>query len=117
MVVFGAGAVALALLVVVGFLATSPPSRTLTLDELKGHVAFELHGVQFQETYFKDLSAIDGGTTVSFNVRFPDGASENLTLVFQTFLCYDASVSSTHRNPQVVLHAECGQGSILVAVI
>jgi len=92
------------------------PSRTLTIDELREGVDFVLGGVRVQETYFHDLSQIDAGTTVAFLVHFPDGARENLSMVFQTFLCTDVQVMSLHRGPGVLLSSACGSSSVLVAL-
>ncbi len=110
-------ALVLAALLVLTPVAVPGPSRTLSLQDLRTGVDFVLAGVRIQETYFKDLSQIDTGTTVAFLVHFADGTSENLSVVFQTFLCRDVTVASVHRDPQVVFSARCGESSVLVAVL
>lgn len=113
----GAIAIALAALVALALVAVPAPSRTLTTEALRDGVDFDLAGVRIQETYFHDLSQQDGGTEVAFLLHFPDGASENVSFVFQTSLCQDVTAASIHRGPQVVFRAFCGESSVLVAVV
>lgn len=110
-------AAVLAALLVLSVFAVPGPSRTLRLQDLRTGVDFVLAGVRIQETYFRDLSQIDAGTTVAFLVHFPDGTAENVSFTFQTFLCRDVTVTSVHRDPQVVFSARCGESSVLVTVL
>lgn len=110
-------AIALAAMLVLALVAVPTSSRTLSIEELRAGVDFVLGGVRVQETYFRDLSQVDAGTDVAFLLHFPDATSENVSFVFQTFLCSDVTAASTHHNPQVVFHAFCGESSVLVAVL
>lgn len=115
-VLVAVGALTLASLVALALLQTPLPSRTLSLDELRTGVDFVLSGVRVQEVYFLDRSMMDAGTTVAFLVHFADGTSENVSLLYQTFLCRDVTVATAHTDPQVVLSARCGETSVLVFV-
>ena len=110
-------ALALAGLLVLATIAVPGPSRTLSIQDLRAGADFDLAGVEIQETYFLDRSMVDLGTTVAFLVHFADGTSENVSFVFQTFMCRDVTVATVHREPQVVFSARCGQSSVLVAVL
>ncbi len=92
------------------------PSRTLSLGELRAGVDFELAGVRVHESYFLDRSQVDGGTRVAFLVDFADGASENVSLVYQTFVCQDVTIATAHTAPQMLFLTRCGERSVLVWV-
>ncbi len=104
------------MLITVALLRPSLPTRTLSLEELRTGVDFTLAGVRIQESYFLDRSMVDAGTTVAFLVQFEDGASENVSFVYQTFLCRDVTAMTAHGDPQVVFSARCGASSVLVQV-
>ncbi len=110
-------AIPIAVLAALAFVRPPVPSRTLTLEELRAGVDLELAGVRIQESFFHDLSQVDGGTTVAFLVSFADGTSENVSFVYQTFLCRDVTATTAHLDPQVVFSARCGESSVLVQVV
>ncbi len=109
-------AVTLAALLALAILQAPPPTRTLTLDELRAGVDFELAGIRVNESYFLDRSMVDGGTRVAFLVGFEDGASENVSFVYQTFVCQDLTIATVHTAPQMVFSTRCGESSVLVWV-
>lgn len=111
------GTIVLAALLIVALVGVPPPSRRLTIEEMRTGVDFGLESVRIQETYFLDLSQVDGGTKVAFMLHFPDGTSENVSFVFRTFMCYDVTAMSAHRDPQVVFRVGCGESSVLVTVV
>ncbi len=109
-------AVTLAALLALAIVQAPPPYRTLSLDELRAGVDFELAGVRVHESYFLDRSMVDGGTRVAFLVTFEDGASQNVSFVYQTFLCQDVTIATAHTAPQMVFSTRCGESSVLVWV-
>ncbi len=109
-------AVTLAALLALALVQALLPSRTLTLDELRAGVDFGLAGVRVNETYFLDRSLVDGGTRVAFLVHFADGASENVSFVYQIFVCQDVTTATAHTGPQMVFSTRCGESSVLVWV-
>lgn len=114
---FAAGAVVLAALLIIALVSVVPPSRRLTIEEMRAGVDFELGSVRIQQTYFHDRSQMDAGTRVAFLVHFSDGESENVSFRYQTYICHDVTATTTHRDPQVAFHADCRESSVLVLVL
>jgi hypothetical protein len=99
------------------FVVPSPPTRTLTVEQLRAGVEFDLAKVHVRETHFRDLSQVDAGISVTFALAYADGYSESVSFVFATFLCSNVQVTSVHRNPGVIFRYICGQNSILVGIL
>ncbi len=120
-VLIGSIAVIAAVLAVGVFVLTRPPSRAISIEELRAGIDFVLGAVRFQQTGFVDNQngpVVDGGYVVSFRVGFAAGVSEDVSFAFDGYCAVGSvsEVSTDHRGPAAVFRHECGQGNIRVTV-
>ena len=95
-------------------------SRNISIAELRaGGVDFVLEGVRFHEIAYSDSQFPDGPSQAIFQITFPDGAQENLTLFFGGFCTagYTIQTSTVHRNPGAFFSYTCGEQSIRISVV
>ncbi len=92
--------------------------RTISVDELRAGISFNLGGVYFQQTGFEDTSYEDGPLRATFRIAFPDSAVETLAFQFDGFCAVgtESRISSMHRAPTAVFTHSCGRNPIGVLV-
>jgi len=110
-----------AAVVSVAIVVTRPPSRTISIDELRAGVDFVLGGVRIQETGFQDNQngpVVDGGYIASFRVTFPDSVFEDLDFQFDGYCPVGAASegSTPHHGPTAVFKHWCGDAFVRVTV-